>query len=319
VTVVSVLIVMTLPEHVGEIYLNRLSEVFPDVSFNMVNHHTKVAPYIASADVLMGFAGMMADHVFQEATQLKWIQGLGSGMDGVIDQPSLRKDVLVTNMRGIHGPPVSEAAMLAMLALSRDLPRAVRNQPLRQWDRKIPSLLRGKTLGVLGVGVIAEELALKAKAFGMTVAGVTSTLRQVPGFDRMHHRDQTLAVLGEFDFVMLLTPYSAETHGMVNAAFLNAMKPSAFLVNLARGGLVDDDALVEAVTQGKIAGAALDTFHQEPLPEDHPFWTTPGILITPKQGGLCDVYPDMALPIVEENMRRFLAGDLGNMVNILKH
>jgi D-2-hydroxyacid dehydrogenase (NADP+) len=317
VTVVNVLIVLTLPEKIRMRYFTHLRETFPEVKVDMVDHHSKVGPYIGTTDILMGFSGMMADHVFQEGVNLKWVQGLGTGMDGIIDQPSLRPEVLVTNMRGVHGAPVSEAAMLAMLALSRDLPRAIRNQGLHRWDRHLPSLLKDKTVGIFGVGIIAEELAPKCKAFGMTVVGITSGVRSVPGFDRMYPSDRLLEAVGELDFLVLLTPYSAETHGIIGAAVLGAMKPTAFLVNLGRGGLVDDPALIEALRQGQIAGAALDAFNKEPLPEDHPFWGIENIMITPKQGGFCDVYPDMALPIVEENMRRFLAGDTGNMINVI--
>ena len=316
-TLTNVLIVLTLPEKIRMRYFTHLSETFPEAKVDMVDHHSKVGPHIATTDILMGFSGMMADHVFQEGVNLKWVQGLGTGMDRIIDQPSLRPEVLVTNMRGVHGPPVSEAAMLAMLALSRDLPPAIRNQGLHRRDRHLPSLLKDKTAGIFGVGIIAEGLAPKCKAFGMTVVGITSGVRPVPGFDRMYPRDRLLEAVGDLDFLVLLTPYSAETHGIIGAAVLGTMKPSAFLVNLARGGIVDDPALIEALQQRRIAGAALDTFYKEPLAEDHPFWGMENVLITPKQGGFCEVYPDMALPIVEENMRRFLEGDTGKMVNII--
>ncbi len=150
----------------------------------------------------------------------------------------------------------------------------------------------------------------------MTVVGVSSAPRPVAGFDRMHGRDELLRVLGDFDFFVLLTPLTEATRNSIDAKVFAAMKPSSFLVNLARGGVVDEPALVEALKSGRIAGAALDVFNQEPLPADHPFWSMQNVLITTHQGGFCDVYIDYALPTVEANMRCFLTGDLGNMINV---
>jgi phosphoglycerate dehydrogenase-like enzyme len=254
---------------------------------------------------------------FAAARNLKWVQGLGTGMDGIIDHPALRPEVIVTSMTGIHGAPVSEAAIAAMLALGRDLPRFVRNQDRHQWVRWPARLLDGKTVGILGVGVIAAALAPKCKAFGMTVVGLSSAPRPVAGFDRMHGLDEMQRVLPALDFLVLLTPYSAATRHLIDGKVFAAMKTTSFLVNLARGGVVDEDALVEALRKRRIAGAALDVFNQEPLSPDSPLWTFENVLITTHQGGYCDIYPDLAMPTLEHNMRRFLAGDRQGMVNVV--
>ena len=314
----NLLILLTLPEPVRMQYYNHLKKTFPQVNVNLVDHHSKVGPHIGSADILVTFGPMMADHVVKEATHLKWIQALGSGVDGIVDLPSLREDVLVTNLHGIQGPPVSEAAMMAMLALSRGLQRVVHSQDQHKWDRFPARLLKDKTVGIFGVGVIAEELAPKCKAFGMTVVGISSAKRAVPGFDRMYARDELERAVRELDYLVLLTPYSAATRGIVGEKVLAAMKPTSYLVNLARGGVVDEAALIKALQEGKIAGAALDVFTQEPLPEDHPFWNMERVLITPHLGGFCDVYVDHALPVVEKNLRHFLAGERREMVNVVK-
>ena len=312
------LILLTLPEPVRMQYYDHLRKAFPELNVSMVDHHSKVGPHIGSADILLTFGPMMADHVVAEAKRLKWIQALGSGVDGIADLPSLRGDVMVTNLHGIQGAPVSEAALMAMLALSRGLPRALRNQDERKWDRFPARLLKDKTVGIFGIGVIAAELAPKCKAFGMTVVGISSARRPVPGFDRMHSRDELEQAVRDLDYLVLLTPYSAATRGIVGEKVLAAMKPSAYLVNLARGGVVDEPALIEALEAGRIAGAALDVFMQEPLPAAHPFWRMERVLITPHLGGFCDVYADQALPVVEENMRRFLAGERARMVNVVR-
>jgi len=162
----NVLIVLTLPEVVRLQYFDHVKKRFPEVSLDMVDHHTKVDPYIAAAEVLITFGPHVANHVFEKARNLKWVQALGTGVDGIADQPGLRKDVLLTNMQGFHGAPVSEAALLAMLALARDLPRSLRQQARRRWDRFPVKLLKGKTVGIFGVGTIAAELAPKCKALG---------------------------------------------------------------------------------------------------------------------------------------------------------
>lgn len=314
----SLLILLDLPEKVRRRYYDHLRAKFPEVNIHMVDHHSKVGPYIGSADILVTFGPMMADHVLKDATKLKWIQALGTGVDGIADQPSLRDDILITSVHGIHGAAVSEAAIMLMLALSRELPRVVRNQDRHKWDRFPARLLKDKTVGIFGVGAIAEELAPKCKAFGMTVVGISSTKREVAGFDRMYGRDELEHAVREVDYLVLLTPYSPATRGIVGAKTFSAMKPTSYLVNLARGGVVDEEALIKALKQGQIAGAALDVFNQEPLPVDHPFWTMENVLVTPHLGGFYDTYPAYALPVVEENLRRFLAGDTKNMINVVK-
>ena len=315
----NLLILLGLTETVRNQYRDRLQARFPELKIDLVDHPSKVGPYIASADVLLTFTPMLTGKVIEQATELKWIQTLGTGVDNLTDQAALRKDVVVTNVRGIHGPPVSEAAIAAMLALARNLPGAVRAQDARQWRRWPAQLLHNKTVGIFGVGAIAEALAPKCKAFGMRVIGISSAPRHVVGFDRMHARDELLRIVGEFDFFVLLTPLTAATRNSIEAKVFAAMKPTGFLVNLARGGVVDEPALVEALKAGRIGGAALDVFNEEPLPPDHPFWSMQNVIITTHQGGFCDVYIDYALPTVEANMRCFLSGDIGGMINVVPH
>ncbi len=314
----NVLIVLTLPEPVRMQYFNHVRQHFPGVKLDMVDHHTKVDPYIAAAEVLITFGPHVAGHVFEKAKSLKWVQALGTGVDGIADQPGLRKDVLLTNMHGFHGGPVSEAALLAMLSLARNLPRSLSQQAQRQWDRFPVSLLKGKTVGIFGVGTIAAELAPKCKALGMKVVGVSSAARTVPGFDAMHGREELEQAAKDWDYFVLLTPFTPGTKNIVGAKIFAAMKPSAFFVNLARGGVVDEDALLGALKEKRIAGAALDVFAIEPLPKDSPFWDMENVILTQHQGGFFDGYPGFALPVVEENMRKYLAGDLKGMINVVK-
>jgi phosphoglycerate dehydrogenase-like enzyme len=313
------LILLTLPPDVIEQYRARLSAKFPALAIDVADQRSEFRPLLGNADILLTFGQVMknlkAD--FTGASKLKWVQALGTGLDGITDQPSLRPDVIVTNVHGIHGRPVSEAALAGMLALARDIPRAVRAQGGRAWVRWPAKLIAGKTAGILGVGAIAEQLAPKCKALGMTVVGISSGARPVEGFDRMHGRDDLLRVVPGLDFLVLLTPYSAETHHLIGASVFAAMKPTSYLINLARGGIVDEDALVAALRARRLAGAALDVFQQEPLPPDHPLWSFDNVIITTHQGGFCDVYVDLAMPTIEHNLRCYLAGDFAKMTNVV--
>ena len=314
------LILLTLPPDVTEQYRARFSRAFPDLQIDVVSTRDALGPALANADCLLTFGQMMKNLKLDlaEAHNLKWVQALGTGLDGITDQPALKPDVTVTSLHGVHGAPVSEAALASMLALSRDLPGFVRAQDEHAWKRWPAKLLYEKTVGILGIGVIAEALAPKCKAMGMTVVGVTSSPRKVAGFDRVHAMGELMTVLPTLDYLVLLTPYSPATHHMIDAKVFAAMKPSSYFINVARGGVVDEDAMIEALRAKTFAGAALDVFSQEPLPPDHPLWDFKNVIITTHQGGFCDTYVDLAMPILEHNMRCFLKGDLKGMMNVAR-
>jgi phosphoglycerate dehydrogenase-like enzyme len=190
-----------------------------------------------------------ADHVLSNAPKLKWIQGIGTGVDNFADRPVLRDDVMVTNIHGVHGNPMSEAAFGAMLALSRKIPRSVRNQDRQKWESWPSRLITGKTIGIFGIGSIALTVAPRCKAFDMTVIGISSAPREVAGFDRMVHRDDLIEAVRELDYFLLLTPYSPETHNIIDARVFAAMKSQSFLINHARGGVMDEAALLAALRE----------------------------------------------------------------------
>ena len=314
----NILILTEVQEAMRARYKAMLLERFPQLTINVVGHHNDVGPYIADTDILLCFSPPMADHVVRDAPRLKWIQALGTGVDNIIDLPSLGKEVLVTNVRGIHGAPVSEATIAYMLSLARDLPRASVAQEKGQWERWPAALLAGKTVGILGVGLIAEYLAPICKALHMTVIGISGSPREAKGFDRMAHRDDFVKVVPELDFLVALAPLTAETRGIVGAKVFAAMKPTAYLVNVARGGVVDEPALIAALESGEIAGAALDVFAQEPLPASSPLWRTKNVTIFSHLGGYSQGYEDRAMPTIAGNMAKFLSGDLKSMINIVR-
>jgi D-2-hydroxyacid dehydrogenase (NADP+) len=300
-------------------YRERLRAAFPEMNVLTARSSAEAIPYAGEAEVLGAMPRVFNEELVSAAKHLKWIQVFTTGMDHVLGLKSLKKDTLLTSMRGIHGPQMAEMALMLMMALARDLPRMVRNQQAERWERFLQRRLYGKTVVILGTGIIGVELAARCKALGMTVVGVSSTPREIPGFDRIMPRSRLLEAVGGGDFVVVLVPYDKSTDKMVNARVLGAMKPSAYLVNVARGGVCDEPALIEALAEKRIAGAGLDVFQVEPLPADSPLWRLDNVIVTPHEGGQCDVYNDLVLEVLEKNLKCFLEGRASDMVNPVPH
>ncbi len=316
---IHILILLTLPEQVRQQYLEGVSALSKNIKVSLVDHHSKVDPFIETADILITFGPMMAEHVLEKAKRLQWIQALGTGVDGITNRPSLGKGVTVTNLHGIHGPPVSEAALSMMFALSRGLWRVYENQLLGKWEKKIaPTLLHGKTVVIYGTGVIAAELAPKCKALGMRVIGISTTVREIDGFDEVHTRHHALGPIAQADYLVLLTPYTPETHGIINEETFSVMKRSSYLINLARGGVVHEGDLIKALNNKTIQAAALDVFEQEPLPAEHVFWGMRNVIVTPHEGGFYDGYVQEAIPVIQTNLQCFERGDFHQMINVVQ-
>src|SRR5262245_54642806 len=311
----KILVFVTIAEQ-AQYYRNAILAKHPEFTVITVATAEDAMAEIEDADILMSFGGQLRGRdAFARARRLKWVNALGTGLDGIVDQPSLSRDVIVTATRGIHGVPMSEMAFMLMLALARDFPRVVHAQDQGVYRRWTPRLLHGRTVGIVGVGLIAEARAPRCKAFGMTVLGVSRTARPVAGFDRIHARSDLIAVAGEADFLVLLVPLEADTQRMVDERILAAMKPTGYLINLARGGVLDEGALLTALQEGRIAGAALDAFRQEPLPPDNPWWRAPNTIVTPHLAGTYDRYAEDAFRQFDGNLARFLRGEPDRMIN----
>ena len=311
----NLLIYLTLPEAVRGKYGQALAPLFPELTIQTIGNEDALGDHLGNADIIVSFAAMMNEDIMAAAKNLKWIHSLGTGLDNIIDSAHLANDALVTSTRGLHGAAMSEMAFMLMLTFARGFGRMMANQAQGIWERFPAKLLENKTVGILGVGLIAEDLAPKCKAFGMKVVGISQTARAVAGIDRFNKRDELAKIAPELDFLIALVPYSKATHHIINGEILAAMKPSAYLINIARGGIVDERALIHAVENDAIAGAALDAFVEEPLPADSPLWRTKNIIITPHLGGFNDTYVEKALPQLETNLRHFLAGEPDRMIN----
>lgn len=269
----------------------------------------------AAVEAMIGHHFQFDDELVSRAPRLRWVQSLTTGTDQIVALRALPDSVVVTSTRGMHGPQMSELVFLHMLALARDFPRMQRNQAAATWERWPQPLLWGKTVTIVGVGAIAEALAPRCKAFGMTVAGVSSTPREIAGFDRVFTRSELESAVAQADFVVLVVPLAPDTANLIDARVIAAMKPGAYLVNAARGGVLDEDALLAALRERRIAGAGLDVFREQPLPATSPWWHEPRVIVTPLIGGMSDIYLQQAFPIVDANLRLFLAGRLGELHN----
>lgn len=300
----------------ADAYKKALLPKFPEVSIHSAQKEEEIGDFIEKADILLTIR--ISDKLIKKASKLKWIQALTTGVDYIINLPSLKKEVVITSTRGIHGPQVSEMAFLLMLALNRNFPEVVRNQDKAVWERWPGKLLWKKKVGILGIGVIGEEIARKCKAFDMKVFGIDIVKRKVESIDIFYGPEEIINVAKEVDYFIIVAPFTPQTEKMVDSKVLSAMKPTAFFLNLGRGEIVDEEALIQALNSGKIAGAALDTFLAEPLPKDHPFWGMKNVIVSPHVAGMSDVYVEQALSIFEENLRRFLQGERRSLINLVE-
>ena len=292
---------------------------FPDLNLSATNDRGSALSQVADAEALIAHQFHFDEDIVGRAAKLRWIQSLTAGTELIVKLAALRPEVILTSTRGMHGPQMSELVFLQMLALLRDFPRMQRNQAAELWDRWPQPLLWGKTMVIVGVGAIAEVLAPRCKAFGMTVVGISESARRPEGFDEIIGRKELARGAALADFLVLIVPHTPKTENLIDATVIAAMKPSAYLINVARGGVLDEGALRDALHQRRLAGAALDVFRERPLPAGHPLWHEDRVIVTPHIGGMSDIYLDQAYPIVRDNLRLFLAGKAGLMKNIVSH
>jgi phosphoglycerate dehydrogenase-like enzyme len=297
-------------------YTSRLAPAFPQVTFSCVAamECTQALDRMGEADAIFAYGRAFDADCLARAKKLKWFQCLITGTDHLA--PVLAGSrVILTNARGIHGPQMAEMAILHMLSLSRRVPQLVRNQAAHVWDRILPRVLDRRTVVIVGVGAIAEHVAKVCQAFGMTTLGISRTPRELDGFDAIYPRGKLREAAAQADFLLALVPYTRENDKIIGAAVFDVMKPTACLINIARGGVVDEAALLQALRDGKIAGAGLDVFDTAPLPPSHPFWDMDNVFITPFIGGRSDRYEEDIMSIIKPNLQSFLAGRGDEMIN----
>ena len=267
------------------------------------------------------YYGFCHEEIFPHLTDLMWIQSHGAGMEKQLF-PALREShVVITNAAGLYGSQVADQAFALLLALTRKLHYSIRFQDKRQWqfDRLYKSMIEigGMTIGIVGMGGIGQHMARRAKGFEMAVIGVDPYLRKKPEHcDELVGMDRLPEIMKRVDVVMIACPLTEETRGLINAEMLSLMKPTAYLINVARGPIHDEPALIEVLKQHKIAGAGLDVTAVEPLSRDSPLWDMVNVIISPHVGGFSQNRPRRTVELFCENLKRYLVGEsLKNVVN----
>ncbi len=279
-------------------------------------------------DIVFGYASRIKD-TLANLPNLKWVQTTSAGVDRLMD-PSLRRDYILTNAKNVFGKSMSEYVFGYMLFFKKRIRPRILAQRAKQWDNEDGGVLRGKTLGLIGVGSIGTHIAMTAKHFKMNVWGYTQESETSKHVDRYFHpksplssrsipaegqreraegegeNEGLLAFAKGLDYLVVVLPKTDETNSIVNADVLNALPPHALLINVGRGNAVDTSALVEALNQNKIAGAVLDVTEPEPLPEEHPFWTTPNLFLTFHTSAMS--YPEDMVGVFAENYQLYIAG-----------
>jgi phosphoglycerate dehydrogenase-like enzyme len=271
---------------------------------------------LAEAEIIYGL--LLPHNLLSRAPKLKWIQTISAGVNRFTGTDIWNSPVILTSASGIHATPIGEFVLGFMLMFAKRAPLFIRSQLKHEWTRLMPTVLRDKTVGIVGLGHIGREVARLAKAFGMRViatrrsAGPSSRARNV---DRLLPVRQLKQLLSESDYVVVATPLTPETTGLIGLAELKAMKPTACIINIGRGGIIDETALIQALDDGEIAGAGLDVTATEPLPMDSPLWDRDNVIISPHISGGMEDYMQRATDLFCENLKRYIGGK--RLINIV--
>lgn len=248
----------------------------------------------------------LVEQVFAMAPRLRWVHVLWAGLDSLLFPALIESPVQLTNGRGVFSHSLAEFAIAGMLWFAKDIRRMRRQQRERRWEKFTVEQLRGKQLGIVGHGSIGRAVAALAAAFEMKVVGV----------GRSSTREEFDEVIGNSDYLLISAPLTAETRGLVGEAEFRRMRPNTVLINIGRGPVVDEKALIAALREGRIRGAVLDVFDEEPLPPEHPFWEMANVLLSPHCADNTPKWLDEAMQLFLENFERFVAGEpLRNIVN----
>lgn len=296
-----------------EDFERRVHGVLPDVEVvRAARGGRRYQETLPRAEIIAGLPGA---EDLDRAERLRWLQLSSAGADRYVD--AVRSDVVLTSANGVYGVPTSEHAIAMMLALVRRLPSCVRAAGEKEWDRS-PGYdeLYGRTAGVLGLGDIGSAVARRLKAFGMRVLALRRRPGRPPDFvDAMYGREGLYDVLSASDHVVNVLPATSATHHLIDAAALRRMKTAAYLFNVGRGSTIDEQALVEALREGRLAGAGLDVFEEEPLPKESPLWEMPNVVITPHRGGASPREAERIADLFLDNLGRRARGE--ELLNIV--
>jgi phosphoglycerate dehydrogenase-like enzyme len=293
-------------------YLAPLSRVPQNVQMVVTDDLGQLKMIVPEAEVIL-YASLsrVLVQILPLAQRARWIHVLWTGVDGVLTPEMLKLPAILTNGRGVFSGPLADWVVAVMLFFAFDFGRVIRQQEQRVWEPFISSTLKGRTLGIVGYGSIGSAVAARARQFGMKIAALRrrpELFQGDPLVDQGYGPGQLSELMAASDYLLVVTPLTAATRGMIGAEEIAAMKPEGVLINIGRGPVIDENALVRALETNGIRGAALDVFNTEPLPADHPLWRMPNVLLSPHTA---DRVADFLVPPFEcffENLDRFMRG-----------
>lgn len=299
-----------------ESFAERVRRELPNVDVVRRDDYKGIERELPDTDILMSWS--ITGDELKIARKLRWIHSPAAAVHRLMIPELQASDIVVTSARGVHGPVVAEHVIALILALAKRLPSAFGYQRTHEWAQERmwnesprPREIAGATLGLVGIGSIGSEVARKAAALGMRViaarGNANAATEKPEGVEVVYPSSSLHRVLQESDYVVLAAPVTPVTRGMINTRTLALMKPDAYLINVSRGALIDEPALIDALRRKQIAGAALDVFEQEPLPADSPLWDLESVLITPHTAALTDKLWDRHFRLFSDNLRRFQA------------
>lgn len=294
--------------------VSSLAARFPDVEFHLVLFNPEKVDYLAEADILYSYT--ITPQLLAGAPKLKWFHSVVTGPDTYSFPELIRRKVKVTSPRGVYSVPMVETILGLMLSLTRKIRDCVLLQSNRRWAsddiyNSLPAAgeLFGSTVAIIGLGGIGSELAKRCKSLGMKVTGIVPTEREKPSFvDEMVLTDSLNGAMSRADYLVLACPLTKKTRGIIGRNEIKKIKKTAYLINVARGELIDEKALADALKSGTIGGAACDVFSTEPLPSDHPFYSAPNMIVMPHVSGWSSRFWERAVERFASNLELYLKG-----------
>jgi len=317
--VISPAAIWVMPRH----FVDQLRQDFPRHTFLEAWDRDTLRRLLPDADV--AFTPFVDRDLFPSLPRLRWVQSPAVGVGGLMFPELLASGVVITSARGIRARSIAEHVLGVAIALARRLPHAIRSQAAHHWaqdELEGPSsgvrILHGARMGIVGLGAIGAELAKIAAPFGFSISAIRRRIdRPVPdGVDEVSTPDGLLDLVAKSDVIVIAAPHTPETKRLIGRREVDAMKRGAFLINVARGKMIDDEAVIDALRDGRLGGAALDVFTQEPLQPESPYWDLPNVIITPHTSGSMQDYWTPLVALFSENLRRFETGrELVNVVD----
>ena len=290
-----------------------LSEVPSTVEVRFLPHGESLRDHIAGVDILFGHLG---EDVMQEATALRWVHQPHAGVEGFMYPAFKASDVILTNCRGLYGTQIAEHAFALLLSLTRRIPEQLEFMKTKHWER-VPCIeLAGMTMGVLGLGGIGRAIAARAQAFEFNVIAADVELIDKPDtVSELFDLDGLMAFLANSNILMVCCPSTPETHKLLSDAQFNQMPDASFLVNVSRGRIIDETALITALQSGKLAGAGLDVTYTEPCPPESPLWEQENVILTSHSAGSSQHVRRRAMQLFIDNLHRYVKGE--PLVNVV--